>query len=216
MKDEGKEAEGGNQAPKAPLAISYRSPGTYLHSGKNINKIWQKFPSYLFTSCLYELYISNHGIICLMYSKDGHAKLYHRFSFISLSISSFFLKFSLSLCVDNECLWLSFCLFSSPAIVSTLKQIPTELLEKVSTEPQMVRTIAFGLGVIQGMLVARQLFGAQGLNQWYPFNQVQMEQALVALTGKMLKSEEQQAPKVDNMVEIFAKVSWKLLGLAQF
>eukprot|EP00105_Crassostrea_gigas_P044993 XP_019929141.1 PREDICTED: dynein beta chain, ciliary isoform X4 [Crassostrea gigas] len=127
MKDEGKEAEGGNQAPKAPLAISYRSPGTYLHS----------------------------------------------------------------------------------AIVSTLKQIPTELLEKVSTEPQMVRTIAFGLGVIQGMLVARQLFGAQGLNQWYPFNQVQMEQALVALTGKMLKSEEQQAPKVDNMVEIFAKLIYQ-------
>lgn len=78
----------------------------------------------------------------------------------------------------------------------------------------MVRTIAFGLGVIQGMLVARQLFGAQGLNQWYPFNQVQMEQALVALTGKMLKSEEQQAPKVDNMVEIFAKVSLIFLALS--
>ena len=70
----------------------------------------------------------------------------------------------------------------------------------------MVRTIAFGLGVIQGMLMARQLFGAQGLNQWYPFNQVQMEQALLALTGKMLKSDEQQAPKVDTMAEIFAKV----------
>lgn len=98
--------------------------------------------------------------------------------------------------------------------MSTLKQIPPELLEKVSTEPQMVRTIAFGLGVIQGMLVARQLFGAQGLNQWYPFNQVQMEQALVALTGKMLKSEEQQAPKVDNMVEIFAKVSLIFLALS--
>ena len=95
---------------------------------------------------------------------------------------------------------------SFPAIVSTLKQVPVELLDKVSTEPQMVRTIAFGLGVIQGMLMARQLFGAQGLNQWYPFNQVQMEQALLALTGKMLKSDEQQAPKVDTMAEIFAKV----------
>lgn len=100
-----------------------------------------------------------------------------------------------------------YALFFS-AIVSTLKQVPVDLLDKVSTEPQMVRTIAFGLGVIQGMLVARQLFGAQGLNQWYPFNRVQMEQALFALTGKMLKTEDQQAPKVDTMAEIFAKVSW--------
>ncbi|XP_062610301.1 uncharacterized protein LOC134272083 isoform X2 [Saccostrea cucullata] len=73
----------------------------------------------------------------------------------------------------------------------------------------MIRTIAFGLGVIQGMLVARQLFGAQGLNQWYPFNRVQMEQALVALTGKMLKTEDQQAPKVDTMAEIFAKLIYQ-------
>nr|XP_022320176.1 dynein beta chain, flagellar outer arm-like isoform X6 [Crassostrea virginica] len=123
QKEESKDTEAANQAPKAPLAMVYRSPGTYLHS----------------------------------------------------------------------------------AIVSTLKQVPVELLDKVSTEPQMVRTIAFGLGVIQGMLMARQLFGAQGLNQWYPFNQVQMEQALLALTGKMLKSDEQQAPKVDTMAEIFAK-----------
>ncbi|XP_056010102.1 uncharacterized protein LOC125667097 [Ostrea edulis] len=122
-KGEGKDTEEGKQTQSAPLAITYRSPGTYLHS----------------------------------------------------------------------------------AIVSTLKQVPVDLLDKVSTEPQMVRTIAFGLGVIQGMLVARQLFGAQGLNQWYPFNRVQMEQALFALTGKMLKTEDQQAPKVDTMAEIFAK-----------
>ena len=91
------------------------------------------------------------------------------------------------------------------AIVSTLKQVPQEALENLSKEPQIMRTIAFGLGVIQGMLTARQLFGSQGMNQWYPFNRVQMEQALEALTGRLLKSEEPD-PKLDAMADIFSKV----------
>lgn len=112
MKDENKEAEGGNQAPKAPLAIAYRSPGTYLHSGKYIpvNTIWQKFTSFLFISCSYQLYISNRGIIYWMCSRYGHAKLYYIFflffPFHLFSLSKIF--FTTRSVFDNEWLWQSF------------------------------------------------------------------------------------------------------------
>ncbi|KAK3108743.1 hypothetical protein FSP39_014630 [Pinctada imbricata] len=105
-------------------------------------------------------------------------------------------------------------LFPFLAIVSTLKQVPKEALESVSKEPQIIRTVAFGLGVIQGMLVARQLFGSQGLNQWYPFNRVQMEQSLEALTGKLLKSEEPD-PKLDAMADIFSQLVYKNCVLSE-
>ena len=35
QKEESKDTEAANQSPKAPLTMVYRSPGTYLHSGKH-------------------------------------------------------------------------------------------------------------------------------------------------------------------------------------
>jgi len=93
------------------------------------------------------------------------------------------------------------------AIVSTLKQIPESTLQSLSSETQLVKSLAFGLGVVQGMFVARQLFGAHGLNQWYPFNQVQMIQSIEGLKGRLLKSSEDDEPKLDEMIHMFSEVS---------
>ncbi|XP_052060514.1 uncharacterized protein LOC127700861 isoform X4 [Mytilus californianus] len=92
------------------------------------------------------------------------------------------------------------------AIVSTLKQTSNGgVFDKLSTESQVIKSIAFGLSVIQGMLSSRQLFGSQGLNQWYPFNRVQMEQAIEILTGKLLRPDGTD-PKVDKMTNMFAQM----------
>lgn len=93
------------------------------------------------------------------------------------------------------------------AIVSIMKQASHGAFEKLATESQLIKSIGFGLSVIQGMLQSRQLFGSQGLNQWYPFNMVQMEQAVEILTGKLLRPGGQD-PKTDKMTNMFAQVHY--------
>ncbi|WAR04811.1 DYH1B-like protein [Mya arenaria] len=68
--------------------------------------------------------------------------------------------------------------FLHTAIVSTMKQVPPKVWEAVLQESQAIRNIAFSISIIQAMLVARQLFGAQGLSQFYPFSNVQTGQAI--------------------------------------
>ena len=86
-----------------------------------------------------------------------------------------------------------------------MKQTPDGVYNKLATESQTIKSIAFGLSVIQGMLISRQLFGSQGLNQWYPFNTVQMEQAIDVLTGKLLRPDGQD-PTLDKMINMFVQV----------
>ncbi|XP_069115919.1 uncharacterized protein [Argopecten irradians] len=95
------------------------------------------------------------------------------------------------------------------AIVSTLKQVDSGIMGKVASEPQLIRTMAFGVAVVQGMLVARQLFGTQGLNQWYPFNSVQIEQSIEALSGQLLKGTEDAEPKLDEITNLFTELVYK-------
>ncbi|KAJ8316217.1 hypothetical protein KUTeg_006231 [Tegillarca granosa] len=101
--------------------------------------------------------------------------------------------------------------FLHTAIVSTLKQCPQQALAKTSSEAQTIRMLTFGIGVIQGVLASRQLFGAQGLNQWYPFNKVQMEQAIDLLTGRIIRSGESEDPNLEILTGMISKVSTKNL-----
>ena len=59
-----------------------------------------------------------------------------------------------------------FRLFS--AIITSLRQIPTEVWEEIEKESALIRSLAFAMAVVQGCLVARQLFGSGGLSRWYP------------------------------------------------
>ncbi|KAJ8316357.1 hypothetical protein KUTeg_006371 [Tegillarca granosa] len=99
--------------------------------------------------------------------------------------------------------------FLHTAIVSTLKQCPQQALAKTSSEAQTIRMLTFGIGVIQGVLASRQLFGAQGLNQWYPFNKVQMEQAIDLLTGRIIRSGESEDPNLEILTGMISKLIYE-------
>jgi len=95
------------------------------------------------------------------------------------------------------------------AIVSTLKQVPAKVWEKVLEESQGLRNIAFAVAVIQAMLVARQLFGAQGLTQFYPFSNVQTSQAIALVLGKLLRPPDEDAGEPDKewLTQVVSEVS---------
>lgn len=97
-----------------------------------------------------------------------------------------------------------------------MKQVPTKVWELVLQEPQNIRNIAFSICVIQSMLVARQLFGAQGLSQYYPFKEVQTGQAILLVLSKMLRPTDEDGgePDKEKLTQLVTQVCRDVL-LAQ-
>ncbi|KAL5020327.1 hypothetical protein ScPMuIL_003219 [Solemya velum] len=84
--------------------------------------------------------------------------------------------------------------------MSTLKQVDSDTWTEVHQESQLARTIVYGFALIQGILVSRQLFGAQGLSQWYPFNDVLIKQAIGFITGNLLKAgDDSKLPDLEDL-----------------
>ena len=102
-----------------------------------------------------------------------------------------------------------FCIYFT-AIVSTMKQVAPKVWDNVLSEPQSIRNIAFAMCVIQSMLAARQLFGTQGLNQYYPFTQVQTSQAINLTLSRMLRQvdEEGGEPVKEKLIDMVSKVGF--------
>ena len=94
------------------------------------------------------------------------------------------------------------------AIVSTLKQVSPKVWENVLSESQNIRNIVFAVCVIQSMLAARQLFGTQGLNQYYPFTQVQTTQAINLVLSRMLRPSDEEGgePNKEKLIDLVSKV----------
>ena len=91
-----------------------------------------------------------------------------------------------------------------------MKQVAPKIWELVLKESQTIRNIVFAVCVIQSMLAARQLFGTQGLNQYYPFSRVQTTQAINLVLSKMLrpKDEEGGQPNKERLIDLIAKVMY--------
>ena len=89
-----------------------------------------------------------------------------------------------------------------------MKQVAPKVWELVLAESQNIRNIVFAVCMIQSMLAARQLFGTQGLNQYYPFSRVQTTQAIYLVLNKMLRPSDEEGgqPNKDKMVDLVAKV----------
>ncbi|XP_053409232.1 uncharacterized protein LOC123561373 isoform X4 [Mercenaria mercenaria] len=104
------------------------------------------------------------------------------------------------------------------AIVSTMKQIPTKVWELVLHETQNIRNIAFSIAVIQSMLAARQLFGAQGLSQYYPFTEVQTGQAILLVVGRLLRptDEEGGEPNKEKLTQLITQVIYENTAYSEF
>nr|KAG5702033.1 hypothetical protein BaRGS_015768 [Batillaria attramentaria] len=90
-------------------------------------------------------------------------------------------------------------IFKSRAIVTALRQVPYELWEELSKESNLVKGLSFGMAVIQGVLVARQLFGSAGLTRWYPFGLTQIINAIWFVIGTPLQSQEGGEPSLDDL-----------------
>jgi len=101
-----------------------------------------------------------------------------------------------------------FLVFFLSAIVSTLKQVPPKIWEAVTQESSPVRNVAFSVCIIQAMLAARQLFGAQGLNEFYPFLPVQTSQAIMLVLSRFLRpaDEDSGEPDKEKLTQIISQV----------
>ncbi|XP_071095883.1 uncharacterized protein [Haliotis cracherodii] len=99
------------------------------------------------------------------------------------------------------------------AIVNTLQKIPADVWEKVRQENQMVRSLVYGIAVIQGVLVARQLFGSLGLSQWYPFDTVEISCAVSMVTGTLLRKKDETEPGLEELCFGLSKLLYGMMVL---
>ncbi|XP_033103095.1 dynein heavy chain 9, axonemal-like [Anneissia japonica] len=64
------------------------------------------------------------------------------------------------------------------ALVSALNSIHPNNLGKVRDLSPVLRNTVYGVCVIHGILVARQMFGSRGMSQWYALNEVVINEAV--------------------------------------
>lgn len=88
------------------------------------------------------------------------------------------------------------------AIISGLQSVPVDIWTSVSDLPPHLKSLIFCLGVVNGLLVTRQLLGSRGLVQCYPLEggkylRLAIE-ALIDLSGSLQDS-------TDNQIKFFAK-----------
>ena len=96
-----------------------------------------------------------------------------------------------------------------------MKQVPAKLWDLVLQENQNVRNIAFAITVIQAMLVARQLFGAQGLSLYYPFTSVQTSQAITLALSRYMRPAEDESGEPDRakLTQLVSEVCYMIVIL---
>ncbi|XP_070202269.1 uncharacterized protein [Littorina saxatilis] len=85
------------------------------------------------------------------------------------------------------------------AIITALRQVPLEVWEEIKTESALMKGLSFAMVVIQGCLVARQLFGSAGLTRWYPIGSVQVVNAIWFLVGRPLLTIDGSEPGLDDL-----------------
>jgi hypothetical protein len=87
-----------------------------------------------------------------------------------------------------------------------LRQVPVEVWKELEEESSRIRGLAYAMPVIQGCLVARQLFGSAGLTRWYPLGTVQVVNAIWFLVGRPLLTIDGSEPGLDDLVHCVSKV----------
>ncbi|XP_076457719.1 uncharacterized protein LOC143291635 isoform X3 [Babylonia areolata] len=85
------------------------------------------------------------------------------------------------------------------AILTALRQVPAEVWEEIQSESALIRNLAFAMALIQGCLVARQLFGSAGLTRWYPFGSIQIVNAIWFLVGRPLLTTDGSEPGLSDL-----------------
>ena len=70
------------------------------------------------------------------------------------------------------------------AIVSAFNSVSQETWTLVQNQPDAVKALVFGIGVVHGLLLARQMFGTRGMSQQYALTGTVMEQAIHSVLGK--------------------------------
>ncbi|XP_052258855.1 uncharacterized protein LOC127863384 isoform X2 [Dreissena polymorpha] len=108
--------------------------------------------------------------------------------------------------------------FLHSAIVTTMKQVPAKVWEAVLSETQGIRNIAFAVAIIQAMLVGRQLFGAQGLTQYYPFSGVQTGQAISLVLSRLLRPADDATgePDKQKLTQLISQVVYENTAYSEF
>ena len=92
------------------------------------------------------------------------------------------------------------------AIVTALRQVPVGVWEEIQSESTLIKGLAFAMAVIQGCLVARQLFGSAGLTRWYPFGSIQVVNAIWFLVGRPLLTMDGSEPGLDDLCHCVGEV----------
>ena len=64
------------------------------------------------------------------------------------------------------------------AISAAFKGVATDVWDRVELEASINRSVLFGVGVVHGLLVARQMFGSRGLSQFYSLTTAHMQQSV--------------------------------------
>ncbi|XP_078672103.1 uncharacterized protein LOC144911712 isoform X1 [Branchiostoma floridae x Branchiostoma belcheri] len=91
------------------------------------------------------------------------------------------------------------------AIGAALSSVPPQSWDKLRDKSNNIRNMVFGLCVVQGVLLARQLYGTRGLSLQYPLSGVQLQQGIDILVGKAL-NEGGEEPTVDEACKALAEM----------
>ncbi|XP_023931015.1 dynein beta chain, ciliary-like [Lingula anatina] len=89
------------------------------------------------------------------------------------------------------------------AIAYALNTTPLSHWERVKTFSQPLKLLIYGVGVIQGALLARQTFGSQGLSQWSTLSRTHMVQVIDMVDGAVSRTKE---PSVEELGPIISKM----------
>ena len=90
--------------------------------------------------------------------------------------------------------------------MTALRQVPPGVWEEIRAESTLTKGLAFAMAVIQGCLVARQLFGSAGLTRWYPLGSIQVVNAIWFLVGRPLLTMDGSEPGLDDLCHCVGQV----------
>ena len=68
--------------------------------------------------------------------------------------------------------------FCVTAIGAALRSVPPKQWDMIREQSLRVKQAVYGVGVVQGLLMARQMLGTRGTTQFYPLSTAQLVQAI--------------------------------------
>ncbi|CAH1797693.1 unnamed protein product [Owenia fusiformis] len=98
-----------------------------------------------------------------------------------------------------------------PAISTALKSLKQSDWNKTNEFATQMKTALFGVGVVQGVLIVRQLYGARGVSQWNPLSRVQIQQAIDILCGGILVDKSSGTANMENFAQVLCDLVYKNL-----